>query len=149
MDSEKRDFLVIRCSKCKNHFGSLSSKESFCPNCGEFASHPIVDRAKDSLDFSNRVAMANVPTDLREDLEKKLRNEDDFEDFHEDVANPRKLMKILSNIIDEDGLIEIEKICTEFNRLGIESPKPEEFIDMAESQGLLMRHSEGCWIWLG
>ena len=76
MDSEKRDFLVIRCSKCKNHFGSLSSKESFCPNCGEFASHPIVDRAKDSRDLSNRVAMANVPTDLREDLEKKLRNKD-------------------------------------------------------------------------
>lgn len=149
MDGQKSEFLVIRCSKCKNHFGSLYSKETSCPNCGDYDSHPIVDRAKDDRDLSNRVAMANVPTHLKQDLKKILGNQDKFENYDGEKTQPRKLLKILSNIINEDGMVEIDKIYSELNRLGIESPNAEEIVDMAESQGLLMRHSDGCWIWLG
>tara|TARA_B100001750_G_C15484012_1_gene587235 strand:- start:34 stop:483 length:450 start_codon:yes stop_codon:yes gene_type:complete len=149
MDGQKREFLVIRCTNCESHFGSLSSKETHCPNCGEFGSHPIVDRAKDDRDLSNRVALSNVPTDLRPELEKKLRIIDKYEDFDDVITPPRRLMKILTNTINEDGIIEIEKIDSELKRLVIDSPNAEELVDMAESQGLLMRHSKDSWIWLG
>ena len=73
----------------------------------------------------------------------------DFEDFENDQPPPRYLLKILSNLIDEEGIIEFEKVDAELLRLAIETPNAHELIDMAESQGLLMRHPLGGWQWLG
>ena len=150
MDSQQRKFLVIRCTKCERHFGALSSLTNFtCPGCGEVGEHPIVDRAQDDADLSHRVALANVPPELRAKLDKQLRGRDNFEDYGNEQPPPRFLLKILSNLIDEEGIIELEKVDSELIRLTIETPNAQELIDMAEAQGLLIRHSLGGWRWLG
>ena len=150
MDSQQREFLVIRCTECERHFGSLSSLTNFtCPGCGEVGEHPIVDRAQDDADLSRRVALANVPPELRANLEKQLIGRDNFEDFENEQNPPRYLLKILSNLVDEEGIIELEKVYAELLRLTIETPNAQELIDMAESQGMLMRHPFGGWQWLG
>ena len=150
MDSRQREFLVIRCTECERHFGALSSLTNFtCPGCGEVGEHPIVDRAQDDADLSRRVALANVPPELRANLDKQLIGRDNFEDFENEQPPPRYLLKILSNLIDEEGIIEFEKVEAELLRLAIETPNAQELIDIAESQGLLMRHPLGEWQWLG
>jgi hypothetical protein len=40
-------------------------------------------------------------------------------------------------------------VDAELLRLAIETPNAQELIDMAESQGLLMRHPLSGWLWLG
>ncbi len=150
MDSQQREFLVIRCTECERHFGSLSSITKFtCPSCGNVGEHPIVDRAKDDADLSQRVALANVPPELRANLEKQLSGREKFQDYDDELPSARNLLIIISNLIDEDGIITLDKLDAELSRRAIESPNAEELIDMAESQGLLMRHTHGGWLWLG
>ena len=150
MNSQKREFLVIRCTECERHFGALSSASNFtCPGCGEIGEHPIVDRAQDDADLSRRVALANVPPELRANLDKQLIGRDNFEDFEDEQPSPRYLLKILSNLVDEEQITELEKLDAELTRLAVETPNAQELIDMAESQGLLMRHPLGGWQWLG
>ena len=74
---------------------------------------------------------------------------DNFEDFEDEQPSPRYLLKILSNLVDEEQIIELEKLDAELTRLAVETPNAQELIDMAESQGLLMRRPLGGWQWLG
>ena len=58
-------------------------------------------------------------------------------------------MKIISNIVDENGLINLQIVQNALDKRQIESPNGQELIDMVESQGLLLRHSSDEWRWLG
>jgi hypothetical protein len=95
------------------------------------------------------VALANVPPELRANLEKQLSGREKFQDYDDELPSARNLLKIISNLIDEDGIITLDKLDAELSRRAIESPNAEELIDMAESQGLLMRQTHGGWLWLG
>jgi len=148
MTEEQRVFLVIRCTSCERHFGSLRNDKTFtCPGCGNSGEHPIVGRAKDSGDLKQRVSLANVPPELRDEMKRKIKT-DDYQDYQEDSASAPALLKLLSNLVDENGKLNIIDVQNELNRRGIVLPDAQELIDMAESQGLLMRDTSTEWEWL-
>ncbi|MBT4060164.1 MAG: hypothetical protein HOE69_07670 [Euryarchaeota archaeon] len=149
MSDEERVFLVIRCKECERHFGSLTQvPSSQCPGCGTRGENPIVERANDSEDLREKVSLANTPPELRAELNKRMRR-DNYESFEEDTKSPRALLKIISNIVDENGLINLQIVQNALDKRQIESPNGQELIDMVESQGLLLRHSSDEWRWLG
>lgn len=145
MTEEKRVFLVIRCTYCERHFGILRNDKSFlCPGCGEYGEYPIVGRAKDSGDLRKRVSIANVPPELRDEMKRKIKA-DDYQDYQEDSASAPSLLKLLSNLVDEEGKVNISTVQNELDRRGIALPDAQELIDMAESQGLLLRDTPTEW----
>ncbi len=148
MTEEPRVFLVIRCISCERHFGSLRNDKSFlCPGCGEHGEYPVVGRAKNSGDLRKKVSLANVPPELRDEMKRKIKA-DDYQDYQEDSASAPALLKLLSNLVDEDGKLNIATVQNELNRRRIVLPDAQELIDMAESQGLLMRDTTTEWKWL-
>ncbi len=148
MTEKQRVFLVIRCNSCERHFGSLRNDGPFaCPGCGESGEHPIVGRAKDSGDLKQKVSLANVPKELRDEMKRKIKT-DDFQDFEEDCASASALLKLLSNLVNENGKLNIIAVQNALNKRGIVLPNAQELIDMAESQGLLMRDTPTEWQWL-
>ncbi|MBS72200.1 MAG: hypothetical protein CMO20_04515 [Thermoplasmata archaeon] len=149
MDSQIREFLIIRCNDCNSHFGTLKSSEIYyCPKCGQNGEYPIVDRARDSNELSKKVSMANVPPELREEL---LQRTDviEYVDYDVDTISAKQLLRIISNNVDEDGLINLQQIEIELTKKKIDSPNALQLVEMAESQGLLMRKDNHGWIWLG
>jgi len=148
MTSNERVFLVIRCIDCERHFGSLRNDKTFtCPGCGKSGEHPIVRRAKDSGELKERVSLANVPPELRDEMRRKTKTED-YQDYQQDSASAPALLKLLSNLVDENGKLNIIAVQNELNKRGIVLPDAQELIDMAESQGLLMRDTPTEWEWL-
>jgi predicted RNA-binding Zn-ribbon protein involved in translation (DUF1610 family) len=145
MADEQRVFLVIRCTSCERHFGSLRNDKSFaCPGCGEHGEYPIVGRAKDSGDLRKRVSIANVPPELRDEMKRKIKV-DDYQDYQEDSASAPSLLKLLTNLVDEEGKLNISTVQNELDRREIVLPDAQELIDMAESQGLLLRDTPTEW----
>jgi predicted RNA-binding Zn-ribbon protein involved in translation (DUF1610 family) len=145
MVEEQQVFLVIRCTSCERHFGSLRNNKSFvCPGCGESGEYPIVERAKDSGDLRKRVSFANVPPELRDEMKRKIKV-DDYQDYQEDSASAPSLLKLLRNLVDEEGKVNISTVQNELDRRGIALPDAQELIDMAESQGLLLRDTPTEW----
>jgi len=80
-------------------------------------------------------------------MERKIKT-DDYQDYQEDSASAPALLKLLSNLVDENGKLNIIAVQNELNRRGIVIPDAQELIDMAESQGLLMRDTSTEWEWL-
>ena len=116
MTEEQRVFLVIRCTSCERHFGSLRNDKTFtCPGCGKSGEHPIVGRAKDSGDLKQKVSLANVPPELRDEMKRKIKI-DDYQDYQEDSASAPALLKLLSNLVDENGKLNVIAVQNELNR---------------------------------
>jgi len=92
--------------------------------------------------------MANVPPELREEL---LQRTDviEYVDYDVDTISAKQLLRIISNNVDEDGLINLQQIEIELTKKKIDSPNALQLVEMAESQGLLMRKDNHGWIWLG
>ncbi len=145
MTEEKRVFLVIRCKDCEHHFGSLRNDKSFlCPGCGESGEFPVVGRAKDGEDLRKKVSIANVPSELREEMKRKIKV-DDYQDYQEDSASAPSLLKLLRSLVNEEEKVNISTVQNELDRRGIVLPDAQELIDMAESQGLLLRDTSTEW----
>jgi hypothetical protein len=70
---------------------------------------------------------------------------DDYQDYQEDSASAPSLLKLLSNLVDEEGKLNIPTVQNELDRRGIVLPDAQELIDMAESQGLLLRDTSTEW----
>lgn len=149
MDSQTREFLMIRCNDCNSHFGTLKSSESYnCPKCGQNGEYPIVDRARDGNELAKKVSMANVPAELRKELQYRT-DVIEYVDYDVDNISAKQLLRIISNNVDDNGLINLQKIENELRKKKIDSPNALQLVEMAESQGLLMRKDNHGWLWLG
>ena len=142
-------FLVFRCSECKRCFGKLSATgANSCPACGSTTKHLIIDRATDEDDLQTRVSSANIPSELRKDLGEKIDKMQPYDDGGEDSVTTGRLRAILEQSVDEDGRISPNRLQNALDKEEITEPSAEELISMAESQGALIRSSDGDWHWL-
>lgn len=135
---------VVRCSACSTCHGHQKIGR-FCPHCGQKlpADAEIVTSVATAAELRIEVALANTPEELRDMLRKRL--EQNHTLFHqEETISFKGLPKLLLDATDENGVLTMKSLqpVLEKNRNSMEV---QDLIDMAESQGLLVRLNSDCW----
>ena len=119
-----------------------------CPHCGQRVNEktPIVDHAENPSELRMKVIIANTPDELRESLSSKLKESTPL--FNSDSNfSPTKGLNVLRSSLDEDGNITRDALNLEFKKRGFED-ELENFLQMAETQGTILRLGKGIWQFL-
>jgi len=135
---------VVRCSACSTCHGHRGTGR-ICPHCGQRlqADAEIVISVATASELRIEVALANTPEELRDTLRKRLQLNQKL--FHYDEPLSFKgLAQILLNSTDENGVLTVKSlqpVLTESENI----IDVHDLIDMAETQGLLVRLDADCW----
>ncbi|MDA8609680.1 hypothetical protein N9N18_03375 [Euryarchaeota archaeon] len=135
---------VLRCSACNTCHGHRGTGNS-CPHCGQkMGQNPsIVCTVQTAAELRIEVALANTPEELRTSLRKRLvKNEQLFQS--EDDVSFTGLPQILHRAADEDGVFTMKQLEPVLKKSG-QSLEVQDLIDIAESQGLLVRLDANRW----
>ena len=135
---------VIRCSACSTCHGHRKTGRS-CPHCGQKlpADAEIVASVATAAELRIEVALANTPEELRDMLRKKL--EKNHALFHqEEPISFKGLPKLLLDATDVNGVLTFNSLQPVLEKSST-SLDVQDLIDMAESQGLLVRLNSDCW----
>ena len=138
---------VFKCLACNNCHGRKTSGHS-CPHCGQKIgeSTPVVDKAANPSELRMKVILANTPPELRDALGKQLAKAESLA-HSASSFNPKKGVQILRESIDSNSIISLSAIRSNFKKKGFEN-SVISFLDMAESEGLILRLDEGLWQFL-
>jgi len=135
---------VVRCSACSTCHGHRGIGR-FCPHCGQRleTDAEIVTSVATASELRIEVALANTPEELRDTLRKRLLLNQKL--FHQDEPISFKgLAQVLLNATDENGVLTVKSLQPVLAESG-NSLDVDDLIDMAESQGLLVRLDTDCW----
>ena len=133
-------WLVLMCQSCEQAFGKPKrATDMRCPHCNH-AESKILSRHMDANDASDAVSLANVPSEIRDQLatwmqkQPKMMSESDPVDGY----------TILSKATDEDGFITLESLKQALSALN--SPiEAEAFAEQASAEGELIRVDSNRW----
>ncbi|MDP6869375.1 MAG: hypothetical protein QGI21_01210 [Candidatus Poseidoniaceae archaeon] len=65
-------YYVIKCINCERHSGSKGRAKK-CPHCGSiFSDSEVVGTMDSAGDLQRAVALANMPTELRDEMARKM-----------------------------------------------------------------------------
>ena len=138
---------VFRCPACGMCHGRKSPGHN-CPHCGQRVNEktPIIDYAENPSELRMKVIIANTPDELRESLSSKLKESHTL--FNSDTNfSPTKGLNLLRNSLDENGNFTKDALILEFKKRGFED-ELENFLQMAETQGTILRLGKGIWQFL-
>tara|TARA_B100000459_G_C8520867_1_gene176085 strand:- start:58 stop:498 length:441 start_codon:yes stop_codon:yes gene_type:complete len=135
---------VIRCSACSTCHGHRKTGRS-CPHCGQKlpSDAEIVATVATAAELRIEVALANTPEELRDMLRKRLEKNDALFQPEEQISF-KGLPKLLLDAKDEHGIVTRKSIIPILEKSG-NSLDVQDLIDLAESQGLLVRLNTDCW----
>jgi len=138
---------VFRCLACEMCHGRKSSGHN-CPHCGQRINEktPVVDYAANPAELRMKVIMANTPSELRESLVSRLDMSETLFDSSSNFS-PSKGLSVLRKSLDEDGKFTIDAVTLSFKLQGFEE-EVNNFLQMAEAQGTILRLAEGIWQFL-
>jgi hypothetical protein len=138
---------VFRCLACEMCHGRKSSGHN-CPHCGQRINEktPVVDYAANPAELRMKVIMANTPSELRESLVSRLDMSETLFDSSSNFS-PSKGLSVLRKSLDEDGKFTIDAVKLSFKLQGFEE-EVNNFLQMAEAQGTILRLAEGIWQFL-
>jgi hypothetical protein len=135
---------VVRCSACLTCHGHRGIGR-MCPHCGQRlqVDAEIVISVATASELRIEVALANTPDELRDTLRKSLQENQKL--FHQDEPISFKgLAQVLLTSTDENGVLTVQNIQRVLNE-SENNIDVHNLIDMAESQGLLVRLNADCW----
>lgn len=138
---------VFRCPACNMCHGRKSSGHN-CPHCGQRVNEktPVIDHAENPSELRMKVIIANTPHELRESLSSKLKESETL--FNRDSNfSPIKGLNLLRSSLDENGNFTKDALSFEFRKQGFED-ELENFLQMAEAQGTILRLGRGIWQFL-
>tara|TARA_B110000483_G_scaffold121574_1_gene146694 strand:+ start:1338 stop:1703 length:366 start_codon:yes stop_codon:yes gene_type:complete len=116
-----------------------------CPHCGQKlpSDAEIVLSVSTASELRIEVALANTPDELRETLRKRLQSNQTLIQQDEPVSF-QGLARILLDATDEKGMLTVQTLQPALDGNG-DSLDAHDLIDMAESQGMLVRLTDDCW----
>ena len=119
-----------------------------CPHCGQRVNDktPVVDLAANPAELRMKVIMANTPSELRESLESRLDMSETLFDSNSSFS-PSRGLSVLRKSLDKDGKFTIDEVKESFKLQGFEE-EVNNFLEMAEAQGTILRLAEGIWQFL-
>ena len=143
MANEQR-WLVVRCAACQRCSGQRR-QGGRCPHCGAAlsASSEVVKECDSSTSLHLEVALANTPEELREELRRRLTEND--EPSSDQPVSLRAVLKELRNLAEADGGIGIGIVRSHLEKREIDA-SPEGFMEQAELEGLVLRLAADRWM---
>ena len=138
------EWNVIRCSACSTCHGHRKIGR-MCPHCGQKlpSNVEIVTSVASAAELRIEVALANTPEELRDMLRKRLEKNNTL--FHqEEPISFTGLPKLLRDATDENGVLTMVSLQPVLEKSS-DTLEVQNLIDMAESQGLLLRLNSDCW----
>ena len=138
---------VFQCTACNNCHGGKSSGHK-CPHCGQKITELtlVVDYASSAAELRNKVIIANTPNELKESLSKKLANSKHALHFNEPFS-PAKGLKLLRDLAAENGTLSLALVDSCFEKNGFNGDI-DEFMQLTEMEGFVIRVGEGIWQFL-
>ena len=138
---------MFKCPACAMCHGRKSSGHN-CPHCGQRVNEKtsVVDYADNPAELRMKVIMANTPSELRESLASRIENSDNLLNISSNYS-PSKGLNLLRKSLDENGNFSLDSVKMAFKSQGFES-EVNNFLEMAEAQGTILRLAEGLWRFL-
>ena len=135
---------VIRCTACSTCHGHRSMGAT-CPHCGQKLadSAEVIAKVDSASQLRIEVALANTPEQLRETLRARLEENTALFTSEQPVSHSF-LSSLVIRSADENGVL---KQVTLQALLDKSSPNVDatDLIEMAETQGMLVRVGNGTW----
>lgn len=141
------NWLLLRC-KCGHSFGAKQGGKASCNRCGESKLITTTAMFTDSAQLTEAVANANLPSEISEEIKRKLSEKKRRQLKTKDRANPGMIARILKQSTDERGVFTLESLTQSLQSEGVTDPSPEQIIGMAEMQGVVQRTAQEEWKWL-
>ncbi len=141
------EWLLLKC-KCGHAFGARRGNRATCSRCG--AADNITTSAvfNDSSQLADAVARANLPAEIRDQVEKKLNQESRRRQASRERAGVDTIHRILRDATDSEGILTLESLRSKLSLEGITEPTAEQVMGMAEVQGAVQRTGQEQWKWL-
>lgn len=108
------------------------------------ANAEVVKVCDSSTTLHLEVALANTPPELREELRSRLSTTDLGGHDQRDVS-PRSLLRDLRVLADARGEISLDSVQQFLSKKEVDIPA-EAFMEQAELEGVLLRLTEGHWM---
>ena len=133
-------WLVLMCQSCNSAFGKpRRTKDMRCPHCNHSESK-ILSRHMDANEASDAVSLANVPSEIRDQLATWMQKQPKMIS----ESDPVDGNTILSKATDDDGFITLESLKKALSALN--SPiDAEAFAEEASAEGELIRVDSNRW----
>ncbi|MDP6639872.1 MAG: hypothetical protein QF817_02255 [Candidatus Poseidoniaceae archaeon] len=143
---EQPTWDVLRCPDCSQTYGRKRGTAPRCSRCGRTGEDGviIVAQAENVHDLRDAIAMANVPKEIRQELQGKLPKERMTLPIAGEEKAPQQSLAAIASATDDFGVITIERLELALRKKGI-SAQPIQIVEWAESEGLLLRLDEGRW----
>jgi hypothetical protein len=103
----------------------------------------IVISVSTASELRIEVALANTPEELRDNLRARLKSNQKLIQQDEPISF-HGLAQVLRDTTDQKGVLTVQSLQPALDRNG-DSLDAQDLIDMAESQGMLVRLSTDCW----
>ena len=135
---------VVRCGACSTCHGHRGIGR-VCPHCGQKleSDAEIVISVSTASELRIEVALANTPEELRDNLRARLKSNQKLIQQDEPVSF-HGLAQVLRDVTDQKGVLTVQSLQPALDSNG-DSLDAQDLIDMAESQGMLVRLSTDCW----
>ncbi|HIF45360.1 MAG TPA: hypothetical protein EYQ73_00985 [Candidatus Poseidoniales archaeon] len=137
-------YTVVRCPACSRCWG-IQGRTKMCPHCGTNVSDDlsIVSTVEDASQLQKEVALANLPDEIRDQVENRMTKAVQFGQ----EPDARELYSALK-IAENEGIIHLDRLAGVLRAKGI-SIDPEDVVQRAISEGLLLDNDDGSFLVLG
>ncbi len=138
----------VRC-ECGNSYGMKIGANGKCSRC-DSSKFTKISEFDDPQMLSEAVAKSNLPEELRDDISARVENKErKARVFKSNYGSEKtRVMNAMKRSTDSNGILRIDTLEAELQKLGVIHSSPELLIGQAEIEGILMRHEENSWTWL-
>jgi len=141
------NWMLLIC-KCGHSFGARQGARVSCSRCGE--SDKISTKAvfSDSAQLAQAVATANLPTEIRAEVESKMKKVSQRREATRERAGVNTIHRILRDSTDAQGILTLSRLRDNLAAEGIAEPTAEQVVGSAEEEGVVHRSGQEQWRWL-
>ena len=139
--------MLLKC-QCGHSFGVRQGSRASCSRCGESDKITTTAVFSDSAQLAQAVATANLPTEIRAEVESKMKKENLRREASRERAGINTIHRILRDSTDIQGILTIARLRDNLAAEGISEPTAEQVVGSAEEEGVVHRSGQDQWRWL-
>ena len=139
--------MLLKC-QCGHSFGVRQGSRASCSRCGESDKITTTAVFSDSAQLAQAVATANLPTEIRAEVESKMKKENLRREATRERAGVDTIHRILRDSTDIQGILTLARLRDNLAAEGISEPTAEQVVGSAEEEGVVHRSGQDQWRWL-
>ena len=139
--------MLLKC-QCGHSFGVRQGSRASCSRCGESDKITTTAVFSDSSRLAQAVATANLPTEIRAEVESKVKKENLRREASRERAGINTIHRILRDSTDAQGILTLARLRDNLAAEGIAEPTAEQVVGSAEEEGVVHRSGQDQWRWL-